>query len=337
MSITAVKSIAMTVADLDRSIEFYTTVLSFTKIAVGVGDSLPLGTTSPAENCQVTGMEAIDKSSLAAGQIQRRVVVLQLGDETIELTQFLTPTGRSIPPDSRSHDRWFQHIAIVVSDMERAYQNLCQHSVVQISPAPQTLPDWNPVAGGIQAFYFRDPDGHNLELIHFPAAKVNPKWQQPTDALFLGIDHTAIVVADTAASRAFYCDLLGMKLQQESENFGIEQERLSGVANAKVRISSLAAPAGLGIELLEYLEPTDGRPMPPDTESNDLWYCQTTFVVDAIDSVHELYPAHFPLASADVSPSERSRSESVRVASVKENRDRPIQDPDGHTIRLVDR
>ena len=26
-------------------------------------------------------------------------------------------------------------------------------------------------AGGIQAMYFRDPDGHNLELIHFPVGK----------------------------------------------------------------------------------------------------------------------------------------------------------------------
>jgi catechol 2,3-dioxygenase-like lactoylglutathione lyase family enzyme len=320
MPITAVKSIGMTVADLDRSIEFYTTVLSFTKIA----------------DYRVIGMEAVDESCLAAaqlpaaGKIQLRVATLQLGDETIELTQFLTNKGRSIPPDSRSHDRWFQHIAIVVSDLERAYQHLRQHSVAHTSPVPQTLPDWNPVAGGIQAFYYRDPDGHNLELIHFPAAKANPKWQQPNDALFLGIDHTALVVANTAASRAFYCDLLGMKLQQESENFGIEQERLSGVANARVRISSLAAPAGLGIELLEYLEPTDGRPMPPDTESNDLWYWQTTLVVaDAIDSVHQLNMAHFPLAAAEVAQSQTS--------GLEFDRDFLVLDPDGHTIRLVDR
>ncbi len=36
---------------------------------------------------------------------------------------------------------------------------------------PQTLPLWNLIAGGIESFYFKDPDGHNLELIHFPVGK----------------------------------------------------------------------------------------------------------------------------------------------------------------------
>ena len=36
-------------------------------------------------------------------------------------------------------------------------------------PGPQTLPDWNKNAAGIQAFYFRDPDGHFLEVLAFPA------------------------------------------------------------------------------------------------------------------------------------------------------------------------
>jgi len=233
-----------------------------------------------------------------------------------------------MPPDSRSNDRWFQHLAIVVSDMDRAYQYVRQHSIVQI-PNPQTLPDWNPVAGGIQAFYFQDPDGHNLELIHFPTAKAAPKWQQPTTDLFLGIDHTAIVIGDTAASRTFYCDLLVLELKQESENFGFEQELLSGIADVKVRISSLTASAGVGIELLEYLDPTDGRSIPTDTESNDLWCCQTKIVVaDAMETVRQLTAAHFPLVSTEVSLSNTSTLEFDRQFLVR--------DPDGHTIRLVD-
>ena len=52
-----------------------------------------------------------------------------------------------------------------------------------------------------------------------------------------------------------YRDLLGMELKQQSENFGVEQEQLSGIANVRVQISSLTAAAGIGIELLEYLVP----------------------------------------------------------------------------------
>jgi catechol 2,3-dioxygenase-like lactoylglutathione lyase family enzyme len=319
MLMTAVKSIGMTVADLDRSIHFYTTVLTFTKIA----------------DCRITGLEAIDELSLQTEQIQEmatiqlRVAVLQLGAETIELTEFLTDKGRSIPLTSRSNDVWFQHLAIVVSDMDRAYQHVCQNEIVQISLQPQTLPDWNPVAGGIQAFYCQDPDGHNLELIHFPPSKGNLKWQQPTADLFLGIDHTAIVVTDTAASRAFYCDLLGLELKQESENYGWEQAQLSGVANAKVQISSLRADTGIGIELLEYLEPNDGRAIPIDTEPNDLWCSQTKIVVaDAIETVSQLTAANFPLVSAEVSSA---------TNSLEFDRQFLICDPDGHVIRLVDR
>ena len=78
------------------------------------------------------------------------------------------------------------------------------------------MPDWNKNAGGIKAFYFKDPDGHALEILQFPADKGNPKWQQLAaahpDRLFLGIDHTAIVVGDTEASLKFYRDVLGLQV-----------------------------------------------------------------------------------------------------------------------------
>ena len=81
-----------------------------------------------------------------------RVVRMRLGDELIELTEYLTPRGRPVPGDSRGNDRWFQHIAIIVSDMDRAYARLREAKAQHASPAPQRLPDWNPTAGGIRAF-----------------------------------------------------------------------------------------------------------------------------------------------------------------------------------------
>ena len=77
------------------------------------------------------------------------------------------------------------------------------------SSGPQLLPAWKPNAGGIRAFYFRDPDGHALEVLWFPQRKGAAKWRAPTDRLFLGIDHTAIVISDTEASLRFYRDQLG--------------------------------------------------------------------------------------------------------------------------------
>ena len=311
--ISTIESVGITVADMGRSIEFYTTVLACQKTS----------------DLEVSG-EDIDRL-YNFSNARLRVVRMQLGNETIELIEFLTHKGRPIPPDSRSNDRWFQHLAIVVRDMDQAAQHLRQHGVTQISPTPQTLPAWNPVAGNIQSFYFKDLEGHDLELIHFPKDKGDPKWQNSTAALFLGIDHTAIAIASTDASRAFYCNQLGMKLQQESQNFGPEQERLSGISKVQVRISSLKAATGLGVELLEYEKPSPGRSMPVDTQANDLWFCQTTIVVE------DLAAAIAEIRQSKIHQLKISSSKILSSLALGLNQVCLLQDPDGHTIRLVEK
>ena len=100
-----------------------------------------------------------------------RVVRLRLGDEQIELTEFLRAARPADPRRRRSNDRGFQHVAIIVRDMDAAYRRLREHRVGHASTGPQRLPDWNVNAGGIEAFYFRDPDGHFLEVLEFPPGK----------------------------------------------------------------------------------------------------------------------------------------------------------------------
>src|SRR5213082_924321 len=99
-----------------------------------------------------------------------RIVRMQLGNEYLDLTEYLTPRGRLIPADSRSNDIWFQHIAIVVRDMDQAFEKLRALKVQFVSTGPQTLPPSIKASAGIKAFYFRDPDQHNLEIIYFPPA-----------------------------------------------------------------------------------------------------------------------------------------------------------------------
>ena len=55
---------------------------------------------------------------------------------------------------SRSNDLWFQHLAIVVSDIDRAYAIALRAGASPISAGPQLLPAWNPNAGGIRAVLF---------------------------------------------------------------------------------------------------------------------------------------------------------------------------------------
>jgi len=197
--VKSVDAVGMTVSDMDRSVEFFSKVLSFEKVS----------------DIEVTGSEYERLQGVFGARM--KIVRMKLGDEIIDLTEYLAPKGRPIPVDSHSNDLWFQHFAIVVSDMDKAYQQLRAHKVQHTSTGPQRIPDWNKAAAGIKAFYFKDPDGHNLELIYFPSGKGNPKWQQTNGRLFLGIDHTAIAVSDTDRSLQFYRDILGMKLAGESE------------------------------------------------------------------------------------------------------------------------
>ena len=264
IKVKEVDSVGLTVHDMEAELKFFTEVLPFKIVSDDevVGDDFE-------ELFGVFGCRA-------------RVVRLKLGNEFISLTQFLAPRGRPIPVDSKSNDGWFQHIAIVVSDMEQAYAHLRKHNVEHASTGPQTLPDWNPNAGGIKAFYFKDPEGHVLEIIWFPDGKGNPKWQGQPD-LFLGIDHTAIAVSDTEEALSFYRDFLGMTVAGESENYGPEQERLNNVFGARLRITGLKAESGPGIELLEYLAPSNGSPYPVSTRMNDLWSWRTRLVVGSAD------------------------------------------------------
>src|SRR5262249_38002049 len=148
------------------------------------------------------------------------------------------------------------------SDIDAAYARVRAAGATPTSPEPQTIPVTNAAAAGIRAFYFRDGEGHNLELIWYPPGKGDPRWQDARGRLFLGIDHTAIGVADTDRSVAFYRDLLGMEVKGGSLNEGIEQERLSGVPGARVRITGLRGAGGPGVQLLEYLAPAGRRPAP---------------------------------------------------------------------------
>jgi catechol 2,3-dioxygenase-like lactoylglutathione lyase family enzyme len=310
--VRSVDAVGITVSDIDRSVEFFSKVLSFEKVS----------------DIEVMGSEYERLQGVFGARM--RIARMRLGEEFIDLTEYLTPRGRPIPVDSRSNDQWFQHIAIVVSDMDKAYQQLRAHKVQHTSTGPQRIPDWNKAAAGIKAFYFKDPDGHNLELIYFPSGKGNPKWQQTNGSLFMGIDHTAIAVSDTARSLDFYRDVLGMKLAGESENYGTEQEHLNNVFASRVRISGLKAPSGFGIEFLDYLTPRDARPMPHDTRANDLWHWQTAIRVGRAD------------AAADKLKSARVRFVSPGVTTIPDRalgiaKGFIVRDPDGHGLQLIER
>lgn len=223
--------------------------------------------------CRVEQRGDIDPSLigvLCIRQARGRRSLLRLGRERIELLEFTDSVGRPYPPDSTSTDLWFQHMAIVVNDMRHAYQRVMANQRFRpISrDGPVRLPD-NSV--GVTAFKFRDHDGHPLELLVFPEGRVPREWRSVNGTgPFLGVDHTAIAVRDTARSARFFGSVFGFSTGSRTENRGPEQADLDDVDDAHVSVTSLAPdlPAPR-MELLHYHVGTR-RPIPHDTASNDI-------------------------------------------------------------------
>jgi catechol 2,3-dioxygenase-like lactoylglutathione lyase family enzyme len=281
--------ISRVVSDLNRAEDFYGAALGFRGVSRTAVDGAVL-------------------RALGADCTTASEALMRLGSEEIALVQFAAP-GRPYIVNSRSDDLWFQHLAIVVSDMDAAYVHLSSNGAWQpISVGgPQTLPA---SSGAVRAFKFRDPDGHPLELLWLPPGRGRSVWQalrRSADAgLFLGIDHSALSVASTRRSLAFYGSL-GMRRVEQSANRGPAQSRLDGLQDARVRVTGLrpASPAGPGLELLAYRPP--GRAIGP------------AFVTDL--STDWVTVAALPT---------RVRDAAAVIAP------RVIADPDGHRLVFVD-
>ncbi|MEO8847242.1 MAG: VOC family protein [Casimicrobiaceae bacterium] len=230
-------------------------------------------------------------------------ITLGLGREIVELVQFDVP-GEPYPRESSAADLVFQHFAIVVADMPRAFQRLS--SVAGWTPisigGPQRLP---PTSGDVTAFKFRDPEGHPLELLAFPETRRPIGHALSPGETCLGIDHSAIGVSDSDVSIAFYASL-GLNLSVRSFNQGPAQERLDDVPRAQVDVTALTPrrPAP-HLELLCYR--TRHRQTAASRNAND------------IASTHLIF--------------ERSKVANAPHGHVGT---RSIRDPDGHDLLIVE-
>jgi hypothetical protein len=103
---------------------------------------------------------------------------------------------------------------------------------------------------------------------------------------------------------------------------------LNNVFGARLRITSLRAPEGPGVELLEYLAPQTGRPMPKDSQVNDLWAWDTNIVTTDISAAAQvLRDKKYPIVSSGLA--------TLPDRTLGFNRGFLVRDPDGHVIELT--
>lgn len=255
MSWRAILAFRLVTADLDRAVRFYAQ-LGFT----------------PGER---TSIHPADMALLGLqGSGIRQAVTL--GPSRIDLEAFDVP-GQPYPADADAASLLFQHLALVTDDVADAWGRAERAGATPISRgAPATLPR---SAGGVTAVKFRDPDGHPLELLQFPDAAAHG-WR---GSGLLGIDHSAIAVADIAESLRFY-GAQGLTEGAPSVNRGPAQDVLDGLTGVEVDVVPLSpGTTPPHLELLGYRHPK-GRVSNP-VATNDiaatriLWSAGETGVV----------------------------------------------------------
>jgi catechol 2,3-dioxygenase-like lactoylglutathione lyase family enzyme len=286
------------VADIERAERFLAAAFGFTTIDRIAGDS-----------------GFADLVGVPGAMIRR--THMRLGDQEIALTAF-DPPGRPYPPGSMSSDLWFQHLAIVVADMDAAHARVREAG--RVMPITEGGPIRLPCAsGGARAFKFRDEDGHPLELLEFRPEATPAAWRrQGRPGVFLGIDHTALAVADTRRSIGFFRSSFGLTPAMRTQNMGAEQSRLDAIADARVNISSLnPAEETPHLELLGY---ETGRRRPVRiAASNDI---AATYVVLQTSDLAQTAQALAAGSARFISPGICPMGDSTRAVM--------ILDPDGH-------
>ena len=288
-----------TVSSLPKAIAFYRDALGFTLVDPAIGPWSAPNATHPVRSVQAAH--------------------LRLGEQDVHLTEF-DPPGDPYPADSTSADLWFQHFAIVTTNMAAAYARLQRYDHQAISRnGPEHLP---PSSGNVTAYKFRDPDGHPLELIAFPSGTGDARWHEDKGLLNLGIDHSAISVSDDDSSIAFYCEGLGLTVASRQTNQGVGQDDLDDLPHDRVDVIALSPSQAVTphIELLAYYDPVGRASSTPSRP----WHSACDRLVLRVSNL-EAIGERLTRTIDGQCVVERTRGSAM------------VRDPDGHLLVLTER
>jgi len=150
--IQSIDHLNIVVSDLEKSVKFYTEILGFEKTnsAHLEGDWID----------SVAGLKGVvaDMALIAAPE----------GEVKMELFQFKSPLGESIPANSLANTVGLRHIGLRVDDIHESYKKLKDAGVKPLSEPvtiPATVVPQSPVTKTM--FYFNDPDGVLIEIAEY--------------------------------------------------------------------------------------------------------------------------------------------------------------------------
>jgi catechol 2,3-dioxygenase-like lactoylglutathione lyase family enzyme len=132
--------IALSVANLDRSISFYRDLMGFDLVRIiEISPGTRLG-------------EVVGIPGSAA-----RIAHLQSGSAILELLEYVKPRGKAVQPDRTQADNGFTHLGFSSQDIHADYERLISKGVVFYNKPIEYRPK-------IWVAYFYGPDGESCEL-----------------------------------------------------------------------------------------------------------------------------------------------------------------------------
>jgi len=142
-----VHHIGMTVANLRRSVEFYSTVFGL----------------DPGMIFDITAGEAT-AAALDLPLHRQKVALVPAGDILLELIEFVPPRRQF---DGRQDDVGYAYVCLGVTDIDAVYERLVAKGV-KINTPPHLSEGPDPVTGS-KFCIVKDPDGKNVELVEMGA------------------------------------------------------------------------------------------------------------------------------------------------------------------------
>ena len=136
--IEGLEHVALSVSDLDRSIDFYCNHLGFELVRKMEGKD-PVGKVVGMQGCKVT------------------IAHLGLSSNVLELFHYTDPVGDLIPPERKQADKGFSHMGLRCSDVRGLYNRLRDIGVRFISEPVE-------FRAGVWLCYFYGPDNEVIEI-----------------------------------------------------------------------------------------------------------------------------------------------------------------------------
>ena len=138
--IISISHVAVSVKSLERSLAFYRDVMGLEVVRI-------LECPPEKRLGDVVGMPGC----------AARIAHLKIGNDMLELFEYLDPRGRPIPEDRRQADNGWIHIGFASSDARADYARLKENGVRFIGEPTEFRPN-------VWIVYFYGPDGEVCEL-----------------------------------------------------------------------------------------------------------------------------------------------------------------------------